>query len=241
MLVLFCVGIMPIIFAEEVNAASSYENQVLNLVNQERSKAGLPSLRMDKDLSIAANKRAKEINVLFSHKRPDGKWWYTVSPKANGENIAWGQKSPKDVMNTWMNSRDHRNNILSRDFKSIGIGYHKTNSHYWVQLFGNKNPSGVGNTKGKLKTPSFSLISGKKKITVKWNKVSNAAGYQIYRSTTKNGAYSLKKTITKGSTTKYTDQNLKKIKYYYIIRSYTNVNGKGVYSSLSPVKSKTPK
>ena len=56
-----------------------------------------------------------------------------------GENIAAGQNSPAAVMNSWMNSEGHRNNILSASYKHIGVGMkHEPNSIYgehWVQLF----------------------------------------------------------------------------------------------------------
>ena len=54
-----------------------------------------------------------------------------------GENIAYGQNSPEDVMNRWMNSSGHRANILNAEFEEIGVGcYVKGSRKYWVQLFG---------------------------------------------------------------------------------------------------------
>lgn len=41
-----------------------------------------------------------------------------------GENIAWGQRSPEEVMNGWMNSSEHRANILNSSFKKIGVAYY---------------------------------------------------------------------------------------------------------------------
>ena len=81
-----------------------YAYEVLNLVNQERSKAGLQALTMDKDLLDAAMLRAAEISVLFSHERPTGQECYTACSKMTGENIAMGQMDPSHVMNSWMNS-----------------------------------------------------------------------------------------------------------------------------------------
>ncbi|MDR2967657.1 MAG: CAP domain-containing protein [Methanobacteriaceae archaeon] len=244
-LILFCVGIMPLIIAEEVVAvSSSYEYQVLDLVNKERLKAGVPPLVMDNDLFNAAKIRTSELKTKFSHVRPDGSQYYTVSSKIRAENIAAGQKTPASVMKTWMNSPMHRNNILNPKYKSIGIGYIGGNTPYWLQLFGEvkaNEKSNNQNTVNKPKTPSFSLVSGSKKITIKWNKVSKASGYQIFRSTKLNGKYELKKTITNGNTLKYIDKNLKKKKYYYVIRSYITINGKREYSKYSSKKSKTPK
>jgi hypothetical protein len=105
------------------------------------------------------------------------------------------------------------------------------------------NPVAKSNiTPVKPKIPSFSLTTGNKKITIKWNKVSGVSGYEIYKSTKKNGKYVLKKAITKGNTVQFTDKNLKKKqKYYYKIRSYVKKDGKKVYSKFSSIKSKTTK
>lgn len=53
------------------------------------------------------------------------------------ENIAVGQRTAEDVMNSWMNSLGHRANILDANVKSIGIScfYHQ-GVYYWVQCFG---------------------------------------------------------------------------------------------------------
>jgi len=117
--------------------------QVLKLVNQERKKNGLPNLKMDEELLDVAMKRAAETNVYFSHTRPDGSNCFDIFPdnlQAMGENIAAGQSTPDKVMNSWMNSDGHRENILNDGFNSIGIGCYKTGScFYWVQIFGNKD------------------------------------------------------------------------------------------------------
>lgn len=121
----------------------SYAEQVVKLVNEERAKAGLPALTMMTDLTAAANVRAVEIKQSFSHTRPNGSSFSTaikeqgVSFRGSGENIAWGQKTPQQVMNGWMNSEGHRANILNKNFKNIGVGYYQDEKgiNYWVQLF----------------------------------------------------------------------------------------------------------
>jgi hypothetical protein len=56
---------------------------------------------------------------------------------AYGENIAAGQTSPKEVMNSWMNSAGHRANILASYYNAVGIGCYKVGNWYcWVQSFG---------------------------------------------------------------------------------------------------------
>ena len=89
------------------------------------------------DLTAAACVRAREIVELFSHTRPDGSSWSTVSSKVNGENIAMGYRTADAVMAGWMNSEGHRENILRSSFGSIGVCAYTVNGvTYWVQLFG---------------------------------------------------------------------------------------------------------
>lgn len=125
--------------ADAVTAAE----QVVALVNAERAKVGLSALTIDADVTAAANVRAKEIKQSFSHTRPDGSSFSSalkeqgVSFRGSGENIAWGQKSPEQVMNGWMNSDGHRANILNKNYKNIGVGYYQDENgvNYWVQVF----------------------------------------------------------------------------------------------------------
>jgi uncharacterized YkwD family protein len=122
-----------------------YEHQVLELVNKERAAAGLPGLVMNADLAAVAEKKAEDMrdNNYFSHTSPtygspfDMMKQFGISYKAAGENIAKGQKTPEEVMNGWMNSQGHRDNILNANFTEIGVGF-VTDSNggtYWVQMF----------------------------------------------------------------------------------------------------------
>lgn len=121
---------------------TSYANQVLQLVNQERAKAGLSAFTTNSTLTAAANKRAQETVQSFSHTRPNGTSFSTalkefgVSYRTAGENIAYGQRSPQEVVDGWMNSPGHRANILNASFHKIGIGVHQQGGTiYWSQLF----------------------------------------------------------------------------------------------------------
>ena len=92
---------------------------------------------MDEDLMEAAMQRAAEISLWFEHTRLTGESALDISPKAWGENISAGQGGPEWVMNSWMNSEGHRNNILNDSYASIGVGcFEIDDSKYWVQLFG---------------------------------------------------------------------------------------------------------
>lgn len=120
--------------------ASAMVNEVVDIVNQERSKAGLKPLSMDKELSKMATDKAKDMakNNYFDHNSPtygspfDMMKQYDISFRTAGENIAEGQRSAKEVMKDWMNSSGHRKNIMSSSFTTIGVGYY---NGYWVQEF----------------------------------------------------------------------------------------------------------
>lgn len=84
--------------------------------------------------------------------------------------------------------------------------------------------------------------SGSKTVTVSWNKISGASGYEVYRSTSKSSGYQKVKSITKGSTVSYKNTKLKSgKKYYYKVRAYKTLSGKKVYSSYSSVATVTAK
>lgn len=131
----------------EVNAPDSdthaFVQEVVALVNVERAREGLSPLTIDVKVQAAAQVRAKECEQSFSHTRPDGTSFSTalkeqnVSYKGAGENIAWGQRSPQEVMKGWMNSSGHRANIMNPNFTSIGVGYYQNGNgtNYWCQLF----------------------------------------------------------------------------------------------------------
>lgn len=87
------------------------------------------------------------------------------------------------------------------------------------------------------------LVSGKKKATVKWRKVTGAEGYEIYRSLKKTKGFKKIKTVTSGKTVKFINSKLKGRKaYYYKVRAYKkDANGKKIYGSFSKVKKVTTK
>ena len=115
----------------------NYAAQVVQETNYERTSRGLNALRVDAELMRAARLRAQEIAQKFSHTRPDGSSWRTVSSGAYGENIARGQKTPDKAVAAWMTSEGHRRNILRENYSSIGVACLKSgNVYYWVQIFG---------------------------------------------------------------------------------------------------------
>ncbi|MCM3651962.1 CAP domain-containing protein [Metabacillus litoralis] len=122
------------------SSPSSFEEQVVQLVNQQRAKAGLKSLTHRADVKNVAQKKAQDMinSNYFSHTSPnygspfDMLKTFGISYSYAGENIAKGQKTPQEVMNAWMNSSGHRANILKPEFDAIGVGYYHG---AWVQMF----------------------------------------------------------------------------------------------------------
>lgn len=127
----------------EAAPVSAYVQEVVRLVNIERANAGLAPLVLDTQLCEAAAIRAQEIDIDFSHSRPDGSSGFSVlkelgiSYRAVGENIAKGSPTPERVVQDWMHSAGHRANILHKNFTTIGVGVHEDNAGvlHWVQLF----------------------------------------------------------------------------------------------------------
>ena len=122
--------------------ANNFPMEVLRLVNLERARVGALPLKFAKDLASSAYVRAKELPIKFSHTRPDGSKCFTAMPQIGhmlGENLAGGQSSPQQVVQAWMDSKTHRDNMLNKKFTEMGVVYYyQSNSkykHYWVQHF----------------------------------------------------------------------------------------------------------
>ena len=130
--------------AEQANSTVQAD-EVLELVNQERSKAGLKALTLSNDLTNVATIKAQDMadKGYFDHTSPtygspfEMMQHFGIQYRSAGENIAAGQKTAQEVMNSWMNSSGHRANILNSDYEQIGIGYITGGQYgtYWVQMF----------------------------------------------------------------------------------------------------------
>ena len=109
-----------------------------NMVNEIREDAGLEPLEWDNNLETVASVRANEISEKFSHTRPNGRQWYTVNSKIQGgENLAFGFDTAEDVVDAWMNSPTHRDNILYDEFEKCAISiYEEDGVFYWAQQYG---------------------------------------------------------------------------------------------------------
>ncbi|MCH5320682.1 MAG: hypothetical protein J1E36_02895 [Eubacterium sp.] len=166
----------------------SYAAQVLDLVNKERSAYGLKPVTMTEALTDGAMIRATETTVSFSHTRPNGENCFTAFnwTSAAGENIAYGQRTPEQVMNGWMNSSGHRANILSSKFTTIGIGCFEYNgTYYWSQAFSGGTGSSYSPSGSKSATVEVSLTSGVQSRVVSLGSDSTTATTTTKPATTK--------------------------------------------------------
>lgn len=124
---------------------TAQEDEVIRLVNVERSKQGLQTLTKHWELCrVARYKSADMANKgYFSHTSPTyGSPFkmmesFGIRFSSAGENIAYGQRTPQEVMNGWMNSPGHKSNIMSPSYTQIGVGMAKNSSGvlYWTQMF----------------------------------------------------------------------------------------------------------
>jgi uncharacterized YkwD family protein/spore coat assembly protein SafA len=124
---------------------TSFAQQVIDLINQERTKNGLGKLIANAELSKVASLKAQEMRDknYFSHQSPTyGSPFemlrkFGITYRIAEENIASGQATPQEVVRSWMNSPQHRQNILNPQITQTGVGYAKGGSlrHYWVQMF----------------------------------------------------------------------------------------------------------
>ncbi|WP_339194706.1 CAP domain-containing protein [Solibacillus sp. FSL R5-0449] len=123
-------------------SVSEFEKQVVDLTNAERTKAGLKPLEMHTPLMGVAHAKSADMakNNYFSHTSPtfgspfDQIKSAGISYRSAGENIAQGQRTPQQVVQAWMDSPGHRQNIMNANFTHIGVGFVEE-GYYWTQQF----------------------------------------------------------------------------------------------------------
>ncbi|MFJ4583330.1 CAP domain-containing protein [Streptomyces echinatus] len=130
----------PVTVSQEAVVAA----EVLNLVNEERAKAGCSPVAANSSLTGLAGAFTDDMAArgFFGDTDPDGRTPWDRAVKAGvtglgGENIARGQTDAAAVMTAWMNSPDHRANILNCGFNTLGVGVHfGSGGPLWAQEFG---------------------------------------------------------------------------------------------------------
>ncbi|HEY4537043.1 MAG TPA: CAP domain-containing protein [Erysipelothrix sp.] len=109
---------------------------IFDLTNNYRLSENLEPLVWDEALYQAAQIRAKEISELFSHTRPDGSSWDSVSDDVMGENLAHGFKDPQKLVNAWVASPSHQENLVKDYTHMVTAAYLDESGKIYVsQLF----------------------------------------------------------------------------------------------------------
>eukprot|EP00644_Phytophthora_capsici_P001745 jgi/Phyca11/564248/estExt2_Genewise1.C_PHYCAscaffold_140251 len=127
--------------------SSDFVSEMLARVNKERAAEGLPPVCGNKKLQSSSQRHSDDMaqNNYMAHDGTDGS---TMSQRitdtgyewsAVGENVAAGQTDVQAVMDAWMNSPEHRDNILGK-YTMLGATYafneNTEYKHYWTQDFG---------------------------------------------------------------------------------------------------------
>ncbi|GAA1641592.1 CAP domain-containing protein [Actinoplanes couchii] len=121
------------------------QNEINDLINDERAKGGCSPLKANAQLTEAAREHSGYMaqTGTFSHTGRGGSK-FAARVKATGyaqpsaENIAWGYRTAADVVDGWMNSPGHRTNIMNCASKSVGVGvvFADSGAPYYTQDFG---------------------------------------------------------------------------------------------------------
>jgi len=155
----------------------AFEQEVVALVNQERTSRGIPPLKRTSSLDEAARYHSTDLGQddYFAHDSYDRvggdlvfvcSTWSRIGSYydgARGENIAAGYGTPASVVSAWMNSDGHRSNILNSGSWEIGVGYFEGSGGYytyWTQDFGRQDgvfPLVINNENSETNDPMVSL------------------------------------------------------------------------------------
>ena len=124
--------------ASAAEALNDLAKNILDELNATRAANGLGALRYAPELQAAADTRAVECVQNFSHMRPNGtgcETAVTVDYMVTGENLIQVTSefaTAPIMMDTWMNSPTHRNNILLSSFTDVAIGVYVVNGITYV-------------------------------------------------------------------------------------------------------------
>ena len=119
------------------------EEEILVLCNKLRQSRGLPPFSVNWEIARVARYKTEDMKAheYFSHDSPMyGSFFdmlknFHVPYHSAGENIATGIDTPQAVVDAWMASPSHRQNILSKSFNQAGVGYSTDGTaHYWALI-----------------------------------------------------------------------------------------------------------
>ncbi len=128
------------------NMRDKYRTQVRTQINKNRRAYGLTSVDNNRYLAEAAQKRAKELEQVYDHTRPNGKSFTSaISLKYNYskycyEIIGNGFTTPKKIVNAWMNDPGTKKPIIGKGYEDIGVGYYigSDGTQYWCVILATK-------------------------------------------------------------------------------------------------------
>lgn len=149
------------------------QGELVNLVNQQRAANGLSALSENAALDDAARRKAADMLAknYWAHFAPDGStspWTFIkdagYSYTYAGENLAKGFTDPTSVVNAWMNSPTHRDNLLSSKYNDVGFAIVTGNLEgeetvLIVQMFGSKNAESTANVSPAQEAEPVAVIS----------------------------------------------------------------------------------
>lgn len=124
------IGSLKTHFPSVLGTATDYSiKTLLSLTNQKRHNDGLDPLQINEDLSRAANFKAQDMFAknYWAHYGPDGTTPWSFFKKVGydyryaGENLARGFNNSEDVVQAWMDSPSHRENMLSNHYQDVGF------------------------------------------------------------------------------------------------------------------------
>lgn len=153
--ILFAIMFFSQISSAKASASDSNKistSDIISMVNSSRSQMNLTPLVLNSQLESAANSKAEDMfnDQYFAHVSPSSRtpWDFISSAGYNyvyaGENLAIGYDNTVELQNAWMNSPDHRENILNPNYREIGIVainriYQGNNTTIVVEEFGSKD------------------------------------------------------------------------------------------------------
>lgn len=116
----------PVVMGDQVNKT---QDELLTYTNRERLNLKLPALQANDRLAEAAELKARDIleRQYWAHNAPDGTtpwhWYRKVNYRYDyaGENLAKGFNDAGAVVDAWMNSKEHRDNMLSPFYEEVGF------------------------------------------------------------------------------------------------------------------------
>lgn len=142
---IFIIAAVAFNLVSNLYSAEDYQNKILKYVNKERKAQKLAPLVINEKLNKIAIIKAADMakEEKFSHDSKKFGMTFNLIKKENvkfksaAENIARWHDTPEFVMERWMKSKGHRDNILNKSYNEIGIGkaVDKDGKNYWVQIF----------------------------------------------------------------------------------------------------------